>query len=131
VAKRSDPSGPREIPGRRPAACRLASRLIELGHDAAHTSSLPEGNRTTDQQIAATADLDGRIVVTKDADFRNSHLLTGSPARLLVVATGNIRNDDLSSLFESRLAEIEDAFGLGEYVELRRDAVVSHPRAES
>ena len=109
----------------------LVSRLVELGHDAVHTSSLPDGNRTTDQQIAAIADLDGRVVVTKDADFRNSHLLTGSPARLLVVATGNIRNDDLSGLFEWRLAEIENAFGIGEYVELRRDVVVSHPRAES
>jgi len=73
---------------------RLASQLGELGHDVLHTSSLPGGNRTTDQQIAALADQDGRVVVTKDADFRNSHLLTGSPARLLVVAIGNIGNDN-------------------------------------
>lgn len=86
---------------------RLASRLDELLHDVLHTSSLPDGNRTTDQQIAALADRDGRVVVTKDADFRNSHLLTGSPAKLLVVATGNIGNDDLLQLFELRLTEIE------------------------
>jgi predicted nuclease of predicted toxin-antitoxin system len=111
---------------------RLAARLGALGHDAVHTSSLPDGNRTTDQQIAAVADRDGRIVVTKDADFRNSHLLNGSPARLLVVATGNIRNDDLLNLFESRLPEVEAAFGVGDFVELRRGAVISHPRgAES
>ena len=110
---------------------RLVSRLGKLGHDVLHTSSLRGGNRTTDQQIAALADQDGRVVVTKDADFRNSLLLTGSPARLLVVATGNIRNDDLLKLFESRLAEIEEAFALGDHVELRRGAVVSHPHAES
>ena len=110
---------------------RLASRLGEFGHDGLHTSSLPDGNRTTDQQIAALADREGRVVVTKDADFRNSHLLTGSPARLLVVATGNIGNDDLLNLFESRLAEIERAFTLGDHVELRRGAVVAHPHAES
>ena len=34
---------------------RLASRLAELGHDAMHTSSLPDGNRSTDQQIAVIA----------------------------------------------------------------------------
>ncbi len=51
---------------------RLASRLAELGHDVVHTSSLPDGNRTTDQQIAGLADRDGRIVVTKDADFRKA-----------------------------------------------------------
>lgn len=107
---------------------RPASRLGTLGHDVLHTSSLPDGNRTTDQQIAAVADQDDRIVVTKDADFRNSHLLTGSPSRLLVVATGNIGNDDLLRLFASRLAEIEQAFTLGDHVELRRDAVIAHPR---
>jgi len=110
---------------------RLASRLGALGHDVVHTSSLPGGNRTTDQQVAGLADRDGRIVVTKDADFRNSHLLTGSPARLLIVATGNIRNDDLLNLVQSRLAEIEEAFARGDHVELRRGAVVSYPRAES
>ena len=108
---------------------RLASRLGQLGHDGHHTSSRPNGNRTTDQQIAALADKDGRVVVTKDADFRNSLLLTGSPARLLVVATGNIGNDDLLDLFESRLAEIERAFALGDRVELRRGAVVAYPHA--
>lgn len=110
---------------------RLAARLGELGHDVLHTSSLPEGNRSSDVQIADVADQQGRVVVTKDSDFRNSHLLTGSPLRLLVVATGNIGNDDLVSLFESRIAEIEEAFVLGDHVELRRGAVVSHPRTES
>ncbi len=76
------------------------------------------------------ADAAGRVVVSKDADFRNSHLLTGSPTRLLVVATGNIGNDDLLSLFETHLEAIEEGFTLGDYVELRQDAVVSHPRAE-
>lgn len=71
---------------------RLASRLRELGHEVLHTSSLPGGNRTTDQHIAGAADQAGRVVVTKDADFRNSRLLTGSPARLLVVATGKHRD---------------------------------------
>ena len=68
---------------------------------------------STDQQIAGLADRDDRIVVTKDADFRNSHLLTGSPVRLLIMAPGNIRNDDLLNLVESRLAEIDEAFAQG------------------
>lgn len=110
---------------------RLALRLRELGHDVVHTSSLPDGNRTTDQQVASLADQYGRIVITKDADFRNSHLLTGSPAKLLVVATGNIGNDDLLVLVESRLPDVEEAFVRGDLVELRRETLVFYPRAQS
>jgi len=55
------------------------------------------------------ADIDGRVVVTKDRDFRDGHRLGRSPRQLLVVATGNITNDALLSLFELHL----DAIGLG------------------
>jgi predicted nuclease of predicted toxin-antitoxin system len=106
---------------------RLVPLLADLGNDALHTSSLPAGNTTADEEVTAVADRDRRIVVTKDADFRNSHLLAGSPARVLVVATSNISNPDLLALFESRLDLIEEAFAAAGYVELRRSGVVSHP----
>lgn len=38
---------------------RLAEFLIRVGHDALHTSELPDGNRSTDSQIARRADADG------------------------------------------------------------------------
>jgi predicted nuclease of predicted toxin-antitoxin system len=107
---------------------RLVPLLPDLGNDALHTSSLPAGNRTADEEVAAVADQEGWIVVvTQDADFGNSHLLAGSPARVLVVATSNISNPDLLALFESRLDLIEEAFAAAGYVELRRSGVVSHP----
>ena len=71
---------------------RLATFLTEAGHDAVHTTQLPDGNRTTDATIAKLADRDDRIVVTEDRDFRDGHLLGGSPRRLLIVATGNVTN---------------------------------------
>jgi predicted nuclease of predicted toxin-antitoxin system len=74
---------------------RLATLLNKRGHEPIHTTSLPTGNRSTDQQICAIADAQDRIVVTKDADFRNSHLLSSSPRRLLIVTTGNSANDAL------------------------------------
>ncbi len=74
---------------------RLAGHLNDAGHDALHTLDLPEQNRTTDAEVARVADAHGRIVVSKDSDFRDSHLLNGTPARLLVVSTGNITNRDL------------------------------------
>jgi uncharacterized protein with PIN domain len=56
---------------------RLAGLLSAAGHDAVHTSQLPEGNRTTDAALASYADAEDRVVVTKDRDFRDSHLLRG------------------------------------------------------
>jgi predicted nuclease of predicted toxin-antitoxin system len=82
---------------------RLAGLLSAAGHDAIHASELPEGNRTTDTALAGLADAEDRVVVTKDRDFRDSHLLRRQPRRLLVVATGNIRNRDLLALFADNL----------------------------
>ena len=64
-----------------------------------HTSALPTGNHTTDIRITEIADGESRVVVTKDRDFRDGHLLSGSPRRLLIVATGNITNTELLALF--------------------------------
>ena len=66
---------------------RLAEFLNRAGHDAVHTIGLPDGNRSTDGQTAQRADSDGRVVVTKDQDFRRR-----SPARA-VGATATRRRD--------------------------------------
>lgn len=82
---------------------KLAQRLSAAGHDCLHSMELPDGNRSTDRGIADRADREGRVVVTKDRDFRDSHLLAGSPRQLLAVTTGNIHNDDLLALVEANL----------------------------
>lgn len=41
-----------------------------------------------------------RIVMTKDSDFFDSHLIQGIPAKLLFVSTGNIMNKYLLKLIE-------------------------------
>jgi predicted nuclease of predicted toxin-antitoxin system len=105
---------------------RLAKHLVSLGHDAMHVASLPGGESQPDPDIAAYADAEDRVVVTKDADFRHSHTVSRTPKKLLVVATGNIRNDELLALFEQRLAEIVTAFTGSVFVELHRDVLVVH-----
>ena len=109
---------------------RLARLLDEVGHDALHTSDLADGNRSTDAQIAERADRDGRVVVTKDRDFRDSHLLTGSPRQLLVVATGNITNSALLELFAANLEEIVTALTEVDFVEISPDSLVLHRRRD-
>ena len=73
----------------------LSDFLNAAGFNSLHTLELPEMNRTGDNAITAKADIEGRIVVTKDADFLDSYLLFGKPAKLLLVKTGNIPNSDL------------------------------------
>lgn len=110
---------------------RLCRLLEELGHEALHTSALPDGNASTDAEVAAVADQEGRVVVTKDRDFRDGHLVSGSPAKLLVVATGNISNDALLRIFEVNLERIADALNDADFVELGRDSLRVHARRES
>ena len=93
-----------------------------------HTSELPGGNRMPDRQIAEFANGESRVVVTKDRDFRDSHLLVSSPRQLLVVATGNITNLALLELFEAHLDTIVGALGDSDFVELGAHALIVHRR---
>lgn len=105
---------------------RLATFLTAHGHDAVHVGSLPHGVRATDSEIATYADAQARIMVTKDADFRHSHTVVGTPAQLLIVATGNISNADLLAIVASRLEELEAGFASANLVELHRDVLIVH-----
>jgi predicted nuclease of predicted toxin-antitoxin system len=106
----------------------LAELLGRAGHDAIHTTDLPAGNRSTDHEIARLADDDNRVVISKDRDFRDSHLLSRSPRRLLVVATGNITNNDLLTLMEAHLDAIISALETADFVELTQKALSFDPR---
>lgn len=104
---------------------RLANWLNEAGQDALHTLDLPRKNLTTDSEIIDRAQQDGRIVVTKDADFVRSFLLTGEP-QLLLISTGNMSNAALGKILHANLAGIEAAFVNSRFVEITADALVVH-----
>ncbi|MBX3000969.1 MAG: DUF5615 family PIN-like protein [Caldilineaceae bacterium] len=105
---------------------KLANQLTSAGHDAVHTLDLPLKNRTTDAMINQISIDEQRVVITKDADFRDSHLLKGEPYKLLLVSTGNIRNADLLSLFERNLERIVEVLQSHTYVEIDRHFLTSH-----
>jgi predicted nuclease of predicted toxin-antitoxin system len=107
---------------------RLATALADDGHDAIHTLDLPLRNRTPDSEVTRIADVSDRIVITKDSDFRDGHLVRNSPHRLLYVATGNISNEILLQLFSSSLPAIVQAFENSDYVELRCSELIVVPR---
>ena len=105
---------------------RLARWLQEKGHDVLHTRDLPTGNRTEDSDVNELSLREARVVVTKDTDFVDSFLLTRKPHKLLLVATGNIGNEDLEGLFQGNLETIVSALDTSDYVELGRDRLVVH-----
>lgn len=105
---------------------RLAAALIAAGHDARHTRELPDGNATSDEDIMTIADHEDRVVMTKDGDFRNSHLLRGRPHRLLHVRVGNLSNEALLAMVVGHLAEIEEALLRCLHVELTATSLICH-----
>jgi predicted nuclease of predicted toxin-antitoxin system len=103
-----------------PSLCAL---LRAAGHEAVHTSSLPARNRTSDGLINDLSVRDKSVVVTKDTDFYNSHVLQRKPWKLLLVRTGNIRTRDLKTLCEQHLPAIIAALEKNSLVELHRHAI--------
>ena len=91
-----------------------------------HVQSLSDGVRTSDHEIAEHADAQQATVVTKDSDFRHSHTVTGSPRRLLLVATGNISNAALLALVDRRLDDIVAGFEAADFIELHPDVLILH-----
>src|SRR5262245_27501779 len=103
---------------------RLVGWFASAGCDAIHTLDLPDANRTTDEQVIDRAEQDGRVVVSKDADFVNSHTLLGRPNRLLLISTGNISNADLEQLLRPQIPSLVAAFQTHVFVEVTRTGVV-------
>ena len=103
---------------------KMAAWLAAAGCDALHTLDLPDGNRTTDPQVIELADREQRVVVTKDADFVDSHVLNARPAKLLLVSTGNISNQDLEALAVPLIPDIVRAFQTSSFLELGRSGIV-------
>lgn len=105
---------------------KLAILLKEAGHDARHTLGLPMGNSTTDQFINELSIAEERIVVTKDSDFVDSFWLQNQPWKLLLVSTGNIRNDELQALFLANIEKLDAGFTESSFIELTRDRLIFH-----
>lgn len=105
---------------------RLSRWLSESGHEAIHTFDLPLGNRTPDEQINELAFNEEYVVISKDADFVNSHLLLQRPPKLLLISTGNIRNVELMTLFTASAERIADGFKRFSFIELNRGSVIFH-----
>jgi predicted nuclease of predicted toxin-antitoxin system len=104
---------------------RIIAWFKAAGSDAIHTLDLPSGNRSTDAEILDVADQQQRVVVTKDADFVNSHIVSGRPAKLLLISTGNISNKDLEQLMAPLVPTVVAEFQTNSFLELGRTGLIT------
>jgi predicted nuclease of predicted toxin-antitoxin system len=108
---------------------RLVNRLRQRGVDATHVNRILAGSGTKDAAVAAFADANDMVLITKDSDFRDSHFLAGTPSRLVRVTLGNLTNDALLDLFDKHWEALAEALRDSPcYVELGSEGVVAFCR---
>jgi predicted nuclease of predicted toxin-antitoxin system len=105
---------------------RLAHQLRVAGFEATHTLDLPQGNRTTDQELITFSITENWVVITKDADFVESFLLKHEPEKLLLVSSGNIGNVELLRLFQLNIDQLVEAFETFDFIEVNRTSMICH-----
>lgn len=102
----------------------LAYLLREKGFDVVHTSELPDGNDTTDEEINRLSLAQNRIVISKDADFYDRFTAVKEPYKLLHVKTGNIKNSQLLELFDKNLELIVKEIDESSVVQISRNYII-------
>ena len=107
---------------------KLARVLKNKGFEILHTDDLPNKERTTDNELRKLSIEQECIVITKDSDFLDSHLIQGIPSKLLIVTTGNITNKNLMSLFDKYFETIIQLFDTYNLIELNNDQIVGHEK---
>ena len=103
----------------------IALFLRDKGFDTLHTNDLPDKERTSDSQIRDIAVSEKRIVITKDFDFVNSHILLKIPEKLLIITVGNIQNRQLFDLWRSNWEIIVHLFETCNLLEFSKNDVIA------
>ncbi len=82
-------------------------KFLATHASAVHVNQILDGSSTTDSLICQYADQHDYIVVTKNADFRNSYLIKQTPRKLIRFGLGNVPNDRLIQLLGEQLVLID------------------------
>jgi predicted nuclease of predicted toxin-antitoxin system len=78
------------------------------------------------RRLAHQLSVAGYETTHKDSDFVESFLLKREPWKLLLVSTGNIRNDELLRLFQLNIDQLAESFTTFDFVELNRTSMICH-----
>ena len=104
----------------------LSEFLKETGQDSIHTLELPLKNATSDSVIRTISSNEQRIVISKDSDFLQSHLVQNVPEKLILVRTGNIHNKILLNIFRSNFNQIMELLNESSLIEVTETEIISH-----
>ena len=107
---------------------KLIKNLESKGYDVIHTDHLINKERTSDQEIRRISITQDRIIITKDSDFLDSHILNGIPSKLLFIGTGNITNAELFSLFDKYFDQIAVLFESYKLIEMNNEYISVHEK---
>lgn len=98
------------------------------GYNIIHTDDLPAKERTKDNDTRKLSIDQNLIIITKDSDFLDSHLIIGIPSKLLLVTTGNIINKTLIRLFDNYFETIIELFDSYDLIELSNEQIIGHEK---
>jgi predicted nuclease of predicted toxin-antitoxin system len=104
----------------------LCKFLNENKHDSIHAMDLRNKDFSTDKEICEYAQNEDRIVITKDYDFIDSHILKNNPEKLLWITTGNIKNIELIQLFKIYIEDLVKLFETYNFVEINNFEIKVH-----
>jgi predicted nuclease of predicted toxin-antitoxin system len=107
----------------------IAKKVVKFfqdqGINSIHINDILDSWYTTDDNISKYADDNDFIVMTKDADFKNSHFLKKTPKKLLKISLGNISTKKLISLIDNNLHLLKEKFEKDFcYIEISGDTIV-------
>ncbi len=86
---------------------KIVKFLNSKNYNCIHVNSILDKWHTKDSAIANYSDENDLILITKDADFRDSYFLKNTPKKLLKINLGNISNSELITIIETNLDKIE------------------------
>lgn len=86
---------------------KIVNYLRSLKFQAIHVNEILDRWHTKDRAICIYADTNDFIVLTKDADFKYSHLISNTPRKLVKVNLGNMPTSTLTNVISKNLKAIQ------------------------
>lgn len=107
-------------------AMKIAKFLSSKGVQTEHVNQILDKWNTKDYKIIQYADKNDFVILTKDKDFKNSHLITKTPKKLIKINLGNHSTNQSIKIFENILAQLNDLFDNNQFcfVEINSDDFV-------